>query len=642
MVALAEPNEKLSHRPGHALDYAGGIWICPRTGASVDMDVGENVKQRARIIRACKNNPKEQLRMRRMCARSFPLWCNLFAWTYVVYEVKQEGELEGRRVAKLDDKDRPFIMWPVQENCYDAIEAARAMGRDIAIPKSRDMGATWLALAWIVWMALFHGSPMGVASRKEDLVEKAGDPDALFTKIDYMVSWMPPWMVGEIDRHSLHIGFKRSGGTVDGESTNKHAFRGGRKHGILFDEAAAMDNLAAIVRASKDSGLRLFVSTHEEVSHFYELCTSDRVDVFTLGWWDHPEKGRGREVSLDEKTGSPQWSSPWYRIQLLERDPKDLALNVDIRPGGDGSLVFDLGTLIRQESLFGVDAYHRGILGFEEGVKIDREARASGWPIDRLEFDEDDVPPPTADDDGVWQLWCDLIQDSQGRWRPDQGHGYSMGVDVGDGVNATPSVITICDVDTGYKVARWQSRKTRPEELSHLIYQIGHFFGGTNKVPVCVVEANGGRAVGILIDLKRWRYPRIYRHKEMDAKRGKKGMKLGWHSNGPRKKALLATYGGNLFRGYFKNPDIPALKQSRTYIHIRDDMGRGSRVAPKRLGHLNDVDLAEHGDLVIADALADLGRMHAPTLIAEESQPNKGTVGWARKQGKKNDDAWRP
>lgn len=632
MVALQDPHQQA----GCPLEYPQHRWVCPTTGTVVAMDPRGNAEQRAKVVRLCKDNVAEQKRIFGLCRQSFLLWLNLFGFTYVVYEVQETGE----RLAKLDEKDRPFIAWPTQEVGIDRLTAARAKGRDLVIPKSREMGATWLILAWMAWMALFHGSPMGVASRKGDLVDKSGDPDALFTKIDYLVKWMPTWMVGELVRTSMHIGFVRSGGTIDGESTNKHAFRGGRKHAIMFDEAAAMENLAAIVRASKDSGIRIFISTHEEVSHFLELTTSGRADVYHLAWWDHPDKGYQREQVFDAKTGQVQWTSPWYRLQLLERDPKDIALNIDMRPGGDGSMVFDLSTLITQESMYGCDPYLMGRVGLEEGYEIQEGVRPHRWPLDHLEFKEQ---IGALDLDGVLQLWCDLVPDLDGRRRPDQQHGYAFGVDVGDGVGATPSVISIVDVDNGYKIGKWVSRHTRPENLGMFLYQLGFWFGGTQRAPLIVVEANGGRAVGILIDLQRWHYPRIYRHKELTKVGAEKSEVLGWVSTQPRKKAQLATYGGSLFRGEFKNPDIPAVHQCRQYVHIRDEMGRGSRVAPKALGHLSDGDLAEHGDEVISDMLADLGRIRSPLIKAEETTPAKNTVAWFQQQRKQDErKIWAP
>ena len=186
----ASPNANQSddggvQRLGHDLHFPNDRWTCPVTDTTVKMDLLGNAEQRQDLWAACKNDPDLQARVMALCAQSFKVWCCLFAWTYVVFEVKETGE----RVAKTDEKDVPFILWPTQMAAFDEMDTAWRKGDDSAVQKSREMGASWLVLAWFVWLAIFHGSELGVASRKEDLVEKTGNPDALFTKIDYPVSY---------------------------------------------------------------------------------------------------------------------------------------------------------------------------------------------------------------------------------------------------------------------------------------------------------------------------------------------------------------------------------------------------------------------------------------------------------------------
>lgn len=629
---VSAPTAAPGPRLGNPLTYPDNVWRCPVTGTRVQMEKRANARQRHRLLEKAQRDTELQQQLMEMCRQSFPFWCNLFAWTFVIYQVKETGQ----RIAKLDEKDTPFALWPCQEKCWSAIEIARAAGRSIAIEKSRDMGATWLVLAWMVWMARFHGAQMGVASRKEDLVDKTGDPDALYTKIDYLVKWMPKWMRGRKERTAMHIGF-HGGGTIDGETTNKDAFRGGRKHAILLDEAAAMDNLSSIVRASKDAGLCIYVSTHEEVSYFLDLCTTGRVDVFQLGWYDHPEKGIGRELIIDENSGEEDYTSPWLKEQEKTRDKKDLALNVKMKPGGAGSLVFDLATLNHQLRHYGRDPVMRGIIRLGDDEIIDPDLSPGFWPLHTTRMIEDYHT-------GKWMLWFEPIEDLTGRLRPDQRHDYALGIDIGDGVGATPSVISVVDVDTGEKVARWSCRDTRPEAFSHIILQAAHWFGGRERLPLIVVEANGGRGQSILIDLKKWGYPRIYQHADPEKKTKTKMDAMGWHSNRVRKKVQLSVFGTSMFSGRFKNPDIEAINQAKTYKFFTDDDGNPAGIGPQNLAGMNDEQQAEHGDLVIADMLADLGRIHAGKLKPKPEPPGKHSVAYHRQRLNKNKklDPWRP
>jgi hypothetical protein len=587
-----------------------------------------NGRQRAQVAALCMEYPEFRERMMALCRESFGVWLNLWAWTYVVHVIE-----DGKRSANLGERDTPFVWWPTQEMCYQTLADARKNGRNVAIEKSRDMGATWIVLAWFVWLALFHGANLGVASRKEELVYSPGDPDALFTKIEYIIGFLPEWMKGQVDRTAMHIGFAASGGTIDGESTNSNAFRGGRKDVVFLDEAAAMPNLQAIIRSCSDVGMIVAASTHEEVSYFFDLCNSGRFEVAQLAWWNHPDKGVGRELKHSDDRGA-YWTSPWYELQRRSRDPRDLALNVDMRPGGDGSLVFDLGTLLMQEQTYGCPPYHRGRLVWPTfDPDSTRDARMSDVDAAGGYFEAE---APAPDDENQWLFWFDPVPDHLGRMRPDQDHEYAIGVDVSDGVGTTPSVISVKDCDTDYKIARWMSRNTRPEQLARLLYVVGKWFGGRGGAPTMVVEANGGRAKGLLVDLKHWRYPRIYQHRDLDERNVRKETALGWASTPARKKTQLAVYGGSLYRGTFRNPDIPALRQARTYVHVRDDMGRGTRVGPKSLGHLSDSDMAEHGDIVIADMLADLGSLRSQPPAVSQAAPPYGTIAWARQQLKQS------
>lgn len=67
-----------------------------------------------------------------------------------------------------DNKTRgwiPFELWPAQS---DALETIRR-NRFVVVPKSRQVGLTWLVLCFILWLALFRPSILGLMfSKRED------------------------------------------------------------------------------------------------------------------------------------------------------------------------------------------------------------------------------------------------------------------------------------------------------------------------------------------------------------------------------------------------------------------------------------------------------------------------------------------
>src|SRR6185369_7016634 len=77
----------------------------------------------------------------------------------------------------------PFLLFPKQRELVDAILGAWRSSTGLAMPKSRDVGASWVAMALSCTMGLFMRNFMvGVGSAKEDKVDRAGDPDTLFYK----------------------------------------------------------------------------------------------------------------------------------------------------------------------------------------------------------------------------------------------------------------------------------------------------------------------------------------------------------------------------------------------------------------------------------------------------------------------------
>lgn len=71
----------------------------------------------------------------------------------------------------------------------------------MAIEKSRDMGASWMMCLVSTWFFLFHDHFSALMlSRKEEYVDKKGDNKTLFAKIDFLLKWMPTWLLPPITR----------------------------------------------------------------------------------------------------------------------------------------------------------------------------------------------------------------------------------------------------------------------------------------------------------------------------------------------------------------------------------------------------------------------------------------------------------
>ena len=86
----------------------------------------------------------------------------------------------------LFERQRDFIGW-LHERWMTKTSAP--------VEKSRDSGATWMSCAFAVWVWLFHpGSTVGFGSRKEILVDRAGDLQSIFEKIRFIVRHLPQYL----------------------------------------------------------------------------------------------------------------------------------------------------------------------------------------------------------------------------------------------------------------------------------------------------------------------------------------------------------------------------------------------------------------------------------------------------------------
>ena len=128
---------------------------------------------------------------RTLFSDDFCLWLRLTGWTYAPKEV---DERTGREVPSAKPH-RPYVLWPCQERAAVEILEAVGGGRDVVMRKSRDMGASWLLAAVSAWGWLFKGWQTLLVSRVEDGVDRPGDPDSLFWKVDYLLETQPPWLL---------------------------------------------------------------------------------------------------------------------------------------------------------------------------------------------------------------------------------------------------------------------------------------------------------------------------------------------------------------------------------------------------------------------------------------------------------------
>ena len=283
----------------------------------VPKDRMSNVVYRTRLIRAATGNREMQHALWKACSQDILFFFNAFGFTLNPKDTDEPTPCLPFITYHYQDEAILHILWCIQN------------GRDLAIPKSREMGVSWMVLMVYTWLFIFFPlQAFLLVSRKEDLVDKTGDYDSLMAKIDFALERLPRWMVPRIERNNLHMKNLENSSTIDGESTNGDVSRGGRKRSIFFDEYAAVPNGFEILTASRDSTrCRIWGSTHKGArTAFYDVVTKTKCDKMPLHWTLHPKKRQGL---YHDANGKPR--SPWYDEEVGRcAHPMEVAQELDM------------------------------------------------------------------------------------------------------------------------------------------------------------------------------------------------------------------------------------------------------------------------------------------------------------------------
>lgn len=214
----------------------------------------------------------------------------------------------------------PFVLFERQVEWIDFVIKCWRDQRPGITEKSRDSGVSWLSVALACTLCLFHrGLAVGFGSRKEEYVDRIGDPKSLFYKARLFMDELPvEFRMGwESDRHAPHmrIMFPQSDSIITGESGDNIG-RGDRKSIYFVDEAAFLEHPLMIDAAlSQTTNCRQDVSTPNGLGNpFEQKRHAGKIEVFTFHWRDDPRKDDG-----------------WYAKQVADIDnPIIVAQELDI------------------------------------------------------------------------------------------------------------------------------------------------------------------------------------------------------------------------------------------------------------------------------------------------------------------------
>lgn len=450
-----------------------------------------------------------------LCARDPLFFLNTFA--YLLEARKRQDWNTVDRYGT--SKEIPFITRGYQDTVI--LKAVEYLGRqDIVIPKSRETGISWIiggALA--AWDWIFHDQThIGFVSKDLLSANNPDDPDALFSKFEFLIQRLPYWILSPTDyeRNITKNTFKniRNGSSLTAYPAKADIGRGGRKAWMLMDEFHFFeqgDDYAAMDSTVHVTPCRVFVSTANRdrgmAGAFYDVVSDTTKNGVTIvvDWKDDPEKRRGLYHSeLIEGTDTYKliiddmefWlpyhnfdAAKTFRNPLKESEnyqflldgryrslyydhvwnrpgstPQSVAAELDRNFGGATAQIFDPQLLARTISAV--------LPATSTGDIMKNPEKPDEWMFQALAAG------------GNVSLWCPLVKGI-----PPEGE-YVFGVDVSAGTGgewSSYSALEGLNKKTGHQVFEWRSNRLDPIQFAELVVWVCKLFHGAYLVP----EVNG-------------------------------------------------------------------------------------------------------------------------------------------------------
>lgn len=191
----------------------------------------------------------------------------------------------------------PLLLFPRQEEWCEWILAKWKGQTPGLTEKSRDMGLSWVTVSLAATLCLFNDDmAIGFGSRKQDYVDRSGDPMSLFHKARQFMSFLPVEFRGGWNgaKHSTHLRleFPESGSTMTGEAGDNIG-RGNRTSIYFVDEAAFLERpLLVDASLSQTTNCRIDLSSVNGMDNPFATkrhsWPEDR--IFIYDWRQDPRK----------------------------------------------------------------------------------------------------------------------------------------------------------------------------------------------------------------------------------------------------------------------------------------------------------------------------------------------------------------
>lgn len=247
-----------------------------------------------------------QKSIKEVCSKDLILFTSTFVFT-----------LDPRLVAQNKPALVPFIPFPKQIDYLNLRLSCIETGDNTVLLKSRDAGASYIALIHQSHSFLFNkNATTGLLSKKIDLVDRLGDANTLFEKLRQIFKYFPKWLL-PLDK-DYFSGFARM---VNYEKNNsivgfsgEDAGRSGRAYFLDWDEVAFCPYAESQAMAmSQTTNVLFLTSTPNGKNNYFakQYLTSNWKKIF-IHWKDDPRKDQA-----------------WYEKQCEKLDPRSVAIEID-------------------------------------------------------------------------------------------------------------------------------------------------------------------------------------------------------------------------------------------------------------------------------------------------------------------------
>jgi Terminase large subunit, T4likevirus-type, N-terminal len=413
-------------------------------------------------------------------------------------------------IVSLDEGKQPIKLYTFQKRVLKAL----VENRFNVVLASRQIGKTTILTIFALWMICFHDDyrVLLIANKQETAKN-------IFKRIKLAYEMLPNYMKPGVVAYAKEGMELENGSSIGISTTTSDAARGESINCLLLDEAAFippefMDNfwesVFPVISSSKKSKI-FMLSTPNGVGNLFFNTYTDAVS---------------------EKNGWHHERVDWHEVPGRDEKWKEMTMRA---------------------------------LGSEESFNQEygNEFRAAGENIfDKDQLDEltTNAPDPVyEDDDGAFKIYKDHID----------GHFYSIGVDVGEGISRANSVIQIVDVTdltNIEQVATYANNKLDPFNFAGKLVEIAGQWGN----PPLLVERNNCGASVVDALTHTHQYPNIVKYTPSMGSftdKVEKDNRLGVYSHTNSKFNSMANfrYWMNVLR-CVKLYDKQTIEEFKTYI----------------------------------------------------------------------------